>query len=144
MQIDRIINLYNAGHRIILFACNVSHARLIAAALNLNKIQCGLILGTTDKNIRNKIISEFKDLNSELKILINVDVLTTGFDAPNIDCVFIARPIVSVILYSQMIGRGIRGVMMGGTETCKLVEVVDSFNFGNESWAFNFFDNYWV
>jgi len=142
--IDRIINLYNAGHRIILFACNVSHARLIAAALNLNKIQCGLILGTTDKNIRNKIISEFKDLNSELKILINVDVLTTGFDAPNIDCVFIARPIVSVILYSQMIGRGIRGVMMGGTETCKLVEVVDSFNFGNESWAFNFFDNYWV
>lgn len=43
-----------------------------------------------------------------LKYLCNVNVLTTGFDAPNVDCVVLLRPTLSAGLYYQMVGRGFR------------------------------------
>lgn len=141
--INKLKELYFNGSHTIFFACNIEHAKLITAALNLENIKCGLILGNTPSSQRNAFIDDFQDVNSDMKILINVEVLTTGFDAPLIDCVFIARPVSSIILYSQIIGRGIRGPMMGGNETCKLVEVVDDFQLGDESWAFKYFDEYW-
>lgn len=141
--LDRLRKLYHENANIILFACNIEHAKIITAALSLENIECGLILGDTSTIDRVSIINNFKNPGSSLRILINVNVLTTGFDAPNIDCVFIARPVSSIVLYSQIIGRGIRGPMMGGTETCKLIEVIDDFQLGDESWAFKYFDDYW-
>mgnify|MGYP005628619563 FL=1 len=141
--LERLFELNNNGIKTIFFACNVAHAKLINAALRLNNIDSGLILGETASTFRRKQIDGFKDDSSSLNILVNVSVLTTGFDSPNIDCVFISRPVTSIILYSQMIGRGIRGPRMGGNERCKLIEVVDNLDFGDECWAFNFFDSYW-
>lgn len=141
--IEKLAELNNSYVKTIFFACNVAHAKMINAALYLQGIEAGLILGETNNHERAIIIEKFRDENSGLNILINVNVLTTGFDSPNIDCVFISRPITSVILYSQMIGRGIRGVMMGGKPICKLIDVVDNFDFGDEKWAFNYFDSYW-
>ena len=141
--LEKLFDLNSKGIKTIFFACNVAHAKLINAALRLNNIDSGLILGETTSDFRRKQIDGFKDDSSSLNILVNVSVLTTGFDSPNIDCVFISRPVTSIILYSQMIGRGIRGPRMGGNECCKLIEVVDNLDFGDESWAFNFFDSYW-
>ncbi|MBC8548055.1 MAG: DEAD/DEAH box helicase [Candidatus Brocadiales bacterium] len=141
--LEKLFELNTEGIKTIFFACNVAHAKLINAALRLNNIDSGLILGETTSDFRGKLINRFKDDSSSINILVNVNVLTTGFDSPNIDCVFISRPVTSIILYSQMIGRGIRGPRMGGNENCKLVEVVDNLDFGDESWAFNFFDSYW-
>lgn len=78
-----------------------------------------------------------------MNILINYEVLTTGFDATNIECVFIARPTQSVVLYSQMIGRGLRGPQMGGKEECLLVDVKDNLKQYNANMAFSHFNNYW-
>mgnify|MGYP001493181216 CR=1 FL=1 len=61
------------------------------------------------------------------QIMCNYGVLATGFDAPNVDVVCIARPTKSAVLYSQMIGRGLRGPKVGGTEQCLILEVRDNF-----------------
>ena len=57
--------------------------------------------------------------------MFNYGVFSAGFDAPNIDAVVIARPTASVVLYSQMIGRGMRGPVIGGTSEFLLIDVVD-------------------
>ena len=91
---------------------------------------------------RNKAINDFRE--GKVNIIINYEILTTGFDSTNIKCVFIARPTKSVILYSQMIGRGLRGPRMGGNAYCKLIDLKDNIEqFTNECESFMHFDNYW-
>jgi superfamily II DNA or RNA helicase len=58
--------------------------------------------------------------------LCNFGVLTTGFDAPKTSAVIIARPTTSIVLYSQMIGRALRGVRVGGTAKAIVSTVVDT------------------
>lgn len=65
-----------------------------------------LITGETPSDERANLLSRFK--SNELKYLVNVNVLTTGFDAPNVDCVVLLRPTLSPGLYYQMCGRGFR------------------------------------
>ena len=78
-------------------------------------------------------------------MLINYGVLTTGFDAPNTDTVFITRPTTSVVLYSQMLGRAIRGPRNGGNERALVVDVVDNLaGMPAENMAFNFFNHVWT
>ena len=68
----------------------------------------------------------------------------TGFDDPKIDCVVVARPTYSVVLYSQMIGRGLRGPMNDGTEDCLLVDVLDNISSQPDiEIACNYFANQW-
>ena len=78
-----------------------------------------------------------------MNILINYEVLTTGFDSTNIRCVFITRPTQSIVLYSQMLGRGLRGPMMGGNEECLLVDIKDNLGRYDADMAFSHFDAYW-
>ena len=61
--------------------------------------------------------------------MINYGILTTGFDDPKIDTVFITRPTSSGVLYHQMIGRGLRGVKNGGNNDgrCTIMDVKDNF-----------------
>jgi len=57
----------------------------------------------------------------------------------------VARPTSSVVLYSQIIGRGLRGPKMGGAETCNLIDIKDNFlNFGGVEDVYSFFEDYWV
>lgn len=67
---------------------------------------CSYVTGSTPKKERDEILENFK-LGS-IDVLINVGVLTTGFDYPELDTVVIARPTMSLALYYQIIGRGIR------------------------------------
>ena len=141
--IDKLFKLSGEQKKILFFACNVEHAKMINSALLLENIKSGLVLGETNVYEKRETIEQFKNSDSGLNVLINVSVLTTGFDAPNIDCIFIGRPISSIVLYSQIIGRGIRGPLMGGKEECLLIDVIDNVTLGDESWAFNYFDSYW-
>jgi len=98
--------------------------------------------GVTGDQTRVRVTSEF--VNGGVQILCNYGVLTTGFDAPKTDVVCIARPTKSPVLYSQMIGRGLRGPAVGGTENCTIVEVRDSFlNLGTQDELYNHFNAYW-
>ncbi|MBR4374133.1 MAG: DEAD/DEAH box helicase family protein [Treponema sp.] len=127
----------------IVFACSVLHAKMISAMLTLEEIPNALVISEMSSFDRKRAIDSFKDRKNPCNIIINYDVLTTGFDSTNIQCVFITRPTKSIVLYSQMLGRGLRGPMMGGQEECLLLDVKDNLeSFDNEK-AFSYFDSYW-
>lgn len=141
--IQKLRELYSQNIPTIVFACSVNHAKMLSAMLTLEEIPNSLILGSMETMERRKAIEDFKDRNSEVNIIINYEVLTTGFDSKNIRCVFITRPTKSIILYSQMLGRGLRGPLMGGNEECLLIDIDDNLEaFDNET-AFGHFDDYW-
>lgn len=78
-------------------------------------------------------------------VLCNYGVLTTGFDAPATSAVLIARPTKSLVLYSQMVGRGIRGPLAGGNSDAEIVTVVDNNlpGFGSVASAFTNWEDVW-
>ena len=139
----RLRELYNANIPTIVFSCSVDHAKILSAMLTLEEIPNSLVIGEMNSLDRKKAIDTFKDRQSNVNIIINYEVLTTGFDSKNIKCVFITRPTQSIVLYSQMIGRGLRGPLMGGNEECLLIDMEDNIKaFNNES-AFLHFNEYW-
>lgn len=124
----------------IIFAPSKDNAVELASLIKLKGCNAAAITGETYSTDRSEAIAKFK--SGDIPILVNFGVLTTGFDAPNIKAVIIARPTTSVVLYSQMVGRGIRGPLMGGTETCDLVDVVDNIkNMPSANQAFTYFNN---
>lgn len=140
--ISKLLELANGKVQTIFFACTVEHGKFITSYLKANGISVGEVYGETSTEERLDIIRRFR--NSEINIIINCGVLTTGFDSTNIRCVFIARPTTSVVLYSQMIGRGLRGPKMGGGEYCKLIDMKDNLTrFSNENMTFAYFNDYW-
>ncbi len=139
--IDRIDLAVKNGESVLVFACNVEHCIILQTLLKAVGIDSGAILSTTSKTDREDSIKKFK--NNELKVLINYGVLTTGFDAPNLNTLIIARPTTSIVLYSQMVGRALRGLMNGGHAQNKLIDLIDNFNLGNESEMFSFYDEIW-
>jgi len=88
------------------------------------------VLGTTRPATRRALIERFRGGN--LSVLCNYGVLTTGFDAPSVRCVAVARPTASPILYEQMMGRGMRGPEFGGTKQCLVIDVDDNIGWRNE------------
>ena len=119
----KLRELYNEQIPTIVFACSVSHAKMLSAMLTLEGIHNSLVVGDMNPVDRKKAIEEFKCRENNTNIIINYEVLTTGFDSKNIKCVFITRPTKSVVLYSQMLGRGLRGPMMGGNDNCLLIDI---------------------
>jgi DNA repair protein RadD len=93
-------------HSVLIFASGVQHALHVQRVLNGMGRECGFVCGDTLPFDRAETLARFK--RGELKYLVNVNVLTTGFDAPNIDCVALLRPTNSPGLYYQMVGRGFR------------------------------------
>lgn len=141
--LNRLKSLNSENKPTIVFACSLDHAKMLSAFLNIENIPNSLVYGDLAPSVRKKAIEDFRDRNNPVNIIINYDILTTGFDSTNIDCVFIARPTKSVILYSQMIGRGLRGPQMGGSETCLLVDVKENLSVYNENESFSHFNSYW-
>ena len=128
--------------QVILFALSVDHAHLLTELLNLKGISAKCIDSSTSPVDRSEAIERYK--NNEINVLVNYGVLTTGFDAPNTNAVVITRPTASLVLYSQMIGRGIRGQKVGGNLDCDLIDLEDNLiGFPNEQQAFNYFNVAW-
>jgi DNA repair protein RadD len=76
------------------------------------------VTGETPSNEREEIINAFKE--EKLRYLVNVSVLTTGFDAPHVDVIAILRPTESVSLYQQIVGRGLR--LSPGKTDCLILD----------------------
>ena len=141
--LDKLRELSTEQVPTIVFACSVAHAKLLSFMLSLEDIPNALVLGEMNSVDRTEAITSFKDRQNPVNILINYEVLTTGFDSTNIRCVFITRPTQSIVLYSQMLGRGLRGPMMGGNEECLLVDIKDNLGRYDADMAFSHFDAYW-
>jgi len=140
--VKRIQNEFLKGHRILLFACSVDQSKFLCGCLNFLGISAGHIDGEIGYTRRANLINDFKD--GKIKVLTNYGVLSTGFDVPKIDVVFIARPTASVVLYSQMIGRGLRGPMIGGTDSCKIIDVLDNIEgYSDADRVYEYFSDFW-
>lgn len=141
---DELLRLARRGMRTVVFATNVEQSKMFAAFLTAAGHAAAHVDGNTPTEIRNWRVQQFID--GELRFLLNFDVFSTGFDAPKTDAVVIARPTQSIVLYSQMIGRGLRGPMVGGTEICHLIDVVDNLARYNSDLddVYQFFEDYWV
>ena len=96
----------------IIYAVSVAHAHNLVAVFKDANISATALLGDTSRENRNKAISAFRD--GTLSVLVNVAVATEGFDLPDASCVVIARPTLSLALYMQMVGRGLRPKCGGG------------------------------
>ena len=125
----------------IVYACNVDHAQLLAAALVVNGRTASAITANTPRNKRLAYVEQFR--NGELDFLINHSVLTTGFDAPKTNYIAICRPIFSDILYEQIVGRGLRGPKFGGTPTCKIIDFTDNLGRFGDQQSYHRFEEFW-
>ncbi len=92
--------------RNLVFCSSLTQARAAVAMLEEMGIQSMIVDGKTPMKEREHMIKLFRE--GKVKHMINVGVFTTGFDVPELDCVVLARPTMSLALYYQMIGRGVR------------------------------------
>lgn len=137
---DELVQLLNKGKKIIFFATSIEHSKLITTLLNIKGFKAQHLDGNSGK-YRSQIIKSFK--NNETQILSNYGVLSTGFDDPKIDVVFMARPTNSIVLYSQIIGRGLRGPIIGGTDYCEIYTVFDNIlDLPENNEIYSYFDDY--
>jgi superfamily II DNA or RNA helicase len=121
-----VIHEVKAGSKIIVFACSVTQAHLLADVLVMRGVRARAVSTRTSLLTRRASINDFRSSDPDsVQVLINYGILTTGFDAPSTNVAIIARPTQSVVLYSQMIGRAMRGPAAGGNSNCRIYSVVD-------------------
>lgn len=113
--IEQVQELAAKREGVMIFAATVKHAQEITGYLPNDT---ALITGKTPIAERDRLIEQFKQ--KSLKYLVNVSVLTTGFDAPHVDLIAILRPTESVSLYQQIVGRGLR--LADGKEDCLVID----------------------
>lgn len=123
--INEAIRLSQSHKRIILFAPSVESSNMISFILESQGLHSRSLTGETPNLLRREIIDDFKNDEATPKIICNYGVLTTGFDAPKTSAAIIGRPTISLVLYSQMIGRAIRGKNAGGNEEAEIVTIID-------------------
>lgn len=114
--VDQIIELAKDKLGIMIFAATVRHAQEILGLLPEG--ESSIVIGDTPTLERDQIISDFKE--RKIKFLVNVSVLTTGFDAPHVDLIAILRPTESISLYQQIVGRGLR--LSPGKKECLVLD----------------------
>ena len=132
--VNKYITQKDKYKQTIVFALNVENAIALNALFKkegvksdyvvsaIKDLATGVTLSTREN--KNKI-AKFR--NGELEVLINVNILTEGADFPKVQSIFLARPTISSILMTQMIGRGLRGLKAGGTKEAYIVSFIDEW-----------------
>lgn len=114
--ISQIMEFAQTRKGVMIFAATVEHAKEIVGLLPAE--DAALITGDTPGPERDALIDNFKA--QRFRYLVNVSVLTTGFDAPHVDLIAILRPTESVSLYQQIVGRGLR--LAPGKTDCLILD----------------------
>lgn len=113
----------------LVFAVDIAHAETLYNSFTEAGVKTEIIHSQMDNpEDRQNILKKFE--NREIQVLVNVSVLTTGFDCPPVECVALARPTKSLRLWIQMIGRGLRPSPKTGKKECLILD------FGNCSEEF--------
>lgn len=108
------------GRKALLFTPTVKVAHAMADAFRASGITAEAIDGGTPLEIRREILGRFH--TGAVRVVANCGVLTEGFDEPSADCVIVARPTRSRLLYMQMLGRGTR--LFPGKSDCLVIDLV--------------------
>lgn len=127
-----IVELTRNRKSVLIFTTSVEHCRHVAEKIaGYSGMECGMVTGNTPPGERAELIARFKgdlvpddffSFKKPLKFLANVNVLTTGFDSPNTDCVVLLRPTNSAGLLVQMAGRGTRLSPETGKTDCLVLD----------------------
>jgi superfamily II DNA or RNA helicase len=124
-----VINYYKRladGKKAICYCVSVSHSQVMADTFNHNGISASHIDGTTPKEERKKIVSDFR--SGKIKILCNVDLISEGFDVPDCEVAILLRPTQSLTLYIQQSMRCMR--YQDGKRALVIDHVGNAFRFG--------------
>lgn len=111
-----------SGKQAVVYCHSIQSAKETTKKFHEAGITAKEIDGNTDKNIRDKLVQEFR--NKELQILVNVNLFTEGVDLPNVDCVIMARPTSSLALYLQF---SMRCLNPRKGKTAIIIDHVDNF-----------------
>ena len=107
----------------VIFAANIAHARNLASSFAAQtRTEVRVVLGETPDEEREQILKDFK--SGKVQVIINVGVLTEGFDEPSIQAIILARPTRSTLLYTQIVGRGTR--LNEGKPNCIIIDIADA------------------
>ncbi len=140
--VKTVKNYVEKNHPTLVFCCTVDHAKELAVLAASQGVRSAFLDCLMIRRRRRRVIEAFR--SGLVDALFNFGVLSTGFDAPNIRCVVIARPTSSIVLYSQMVGRGLRGSAVGGSAEFVLVDVKDNLEaFGGVGEVYSHFERYW-
>ena len=97
---------YVKDKRTVVFCASVKHAEQIAALFNDAGIDAVAVSGSMKTSERNEWLTKFAD--GKIKVLCACDLLNEGWDCPQTEVLFMARPTMSKVLYMQQLGRGMR------------------------------------
>jgi len=141
--IRKLLEMAKTYKHVIVFCGSVNQSKLLSSFMTINGEASAYIDGNSPEEYRRDVVEKFKA--GTIKFLFNYRVFAAGFDSPNIDAVVITIPTKSVVLYGQMIGRGMRGTLMGGTHQFTLVDVVDDIitEGGGLDNVYDYFSDYW-
>ena len=119
-QLYDSVRRYAAGKKGIVYAVSIAHARQIAAYYSLHGVESVAIDSRTPALERKELVEDFR--RGRIKILVNVDIFSEGFDCPDVEFVQLARPTLSLAKYLQQVGRGLRKSI--AKESCILIDNV--------------------
>lgn len=94
------------GRRTVVFCCSIDHSAAMATAFMRAGVAAEHVDTNTPQRLRDETFGRF--ISGDTQILTNCQLATYGFDLPELSCVVLARPTRSLMLYLQMIGRGLR------------------------------------
>lgn len=110
--IDDLYIRSHGRHKWLIFCHSIAQAEMVLAQVRtIGGIKAEMVIGDTPSDSREKILKAYKlphDHDDAVNVLVNVGVLTTGFDAPMTDLIALLRPTKSPVLYVQIAGRGMR------------------------------------
>lgn len=138
--VDHVLGL-DPDWPVLIFASSVENARALAAQLVHKGVSSVAIDSSTPVPVRRWYVDEFKA--GRIRVIANYNVLSQGFDAPSVKAVYVTRPTFSANLYQQMIGRGLRGPLNGGSERVLIVNVRDNIEKFGDKLAFTEFEYLW-
>ena len=130
--LDRARNLKVCGvletalgkhERVIVFMPSLAAVDELAELAQKRGLSVAKVRGDTDQRERSEVLDVFRNGSGEPMAVLNCGVLTTGFDAPRTSCAIIARPTRSLVLFSQMVGRALRGKKNGGNRHAEVFAV---------------------
>ncbi len=106
----------------VVFCCDVKHSMHMAESLRNHGVKAEAVYGDMDRDERRVTLERFD--TGPLDVLTNCNVLTEGWDAPATSAILLARPTKSPVLYTQMVGRGLRRAPM--KTDCLVMDFVDT------------------
>ena len=113
---------YVQNKRTVVFCASVRHAEQIAGLFQNAGVKAVAVSGSMKTSERNEWLAKFA--TGEVKVLCACDLLNEGWDCPQTEVLFMARPTMSKVLYTQQLGRGMR--LSEGKEFLMVFDFVDN------------------